>query len=288
MLWQISGYSLLSLHDLINLIFFYYEEIFHCVPDPKPVIVSGQIPIDFHKIWNSSCEVFITKAACVDVKGGKLWGPWWLFFPCTPSVCLLFWSQSTAAFAIPAMQKSFPIAPRLIDSPSVLIWTSFWWPMFTSGVNMLLFKVFLLCQLLFQRMIYYKRSSVLCDVEKGKKSRHGLKEFFSHLTEIWETWGYILPRGITLIICPPKLPGKQTGRGSGRRRRQLLSTFPRSCEGREPNPTDISHKSASPSERHLIAQRSQLETWPNFSEHSALIVNQSFYPFVGRKTMYFI
>lgn len=147
------------------------------MPDPKPVIVSGHIPIDFHKIWNSSYEIFSTKAACVDVEGRKFWGPWWLFFPCILSVCLLFWSQGTAAFATPAMQKHFPIAPCLIDSPSVLIWTSFWWPMFTSGVNMLLFKVFLLCQLPFQRMIYYKRSSVLCDVEKGRKSRHGLKEF---------------------------------------------------------------------------------------------------------------
>lgn len=60
---------------------FYYEEKFHCVPDPNPVTVSGCIPIDFHKILKSSCEVFSTKAAYVDVEGGKLWGPWWLFFP---------------------------------------------------------------------------------------------------------------------------------------------------------------------------------------------------------------
>lgn len=42
------------------------------MPDPNLVTVSGCIPIDFHKILKSSCEVFSTKAAYVDVEGGKL------------------------------------------------------------------------------------------------------------------------------------------------------------------------------------------------------------------------
>lgn len=95
-------------------------------------------------------------------------------------VSLPSWSQVTASFAAPAIQKCFPIALCLIDSPSVLLWTSFWWPMFASGVNMLLFKVFLLCHLPFQGMIYCNRGCVLCAGEREE-------------IQTWP-WGFLRPR----------------------------------------------------------------------------------------------
>lgn len=74
--------------------------------------------------------------------------------------------------------------------------------MFTSGVNMLLFKVFLLCQLPFQEMIYYNRSCVLCAVEKGENLDVASRVSYVSLDWDWEAWGYLLPRDVTDYLSP--------------------------------------------------------------------------------------